>query len=181
MPKGRGDYARGGLVALLLMGIAVVAYGQLSSTQDHKSIALEVRPYNALPGAEILPPSMPQQQTAESGSAPAPLEPGRAKLAAALEGGNRLAVTTFGSSSNPTIPVRLVVRDAHTLDLYLAARGSEDSTLDVAPTTSVVALDPGQIDLSAPITLRLRGADSSDHEDPFIVLVVGQEGGPTSS
>ena len=147
--------------SVLLLATVLMAAGcsRRPGGGEPGSIAVEVR-RGALPGAH-LPPGPPPTPVGAGHTAP-PMSPPRMwrlQLAAALEEGDRLAVTTWGSSSHPAVPVRLVVRDRRTVELHLQrSQAPGPVTADMAATTSVVALDPEQVEGAGPLTVHLHDA-----------------------
>lgn len=82
-------------------------------------------------------------------------EPDTAPLAAIVAG--RLFVTTWGSSSCPEVVVGLTVEDRRRATVDLRPADGPSCTADLGPRTVSVALDPAAVDLTAPLTVRLRG------------------------
>jgi len=87
----------------------------------------------------------------------------------------RLGIVTTGSSSCPTVPDELVVLSRHEIQLHLITGwyGTDHGmlnahpppllacTADFGPTSMVVAIDPSQIDVYSPLTVRLVYRDST--------------------
>lgn len=69
---------------------------------------------------------------------------------------NGLAVTTYGSSSCPTVPVEMEVRERSIVELWLHPRMDGDGcTEDISPTTSIVAFDVSALDSCDSVEVRL--------------------------
>ena len=83
----------------------------------------------------------------------------------------RLAITTWGSSSCPSVPDELVFQSPHRIRIHLivgswdggrpVARTPSGCTLDVGPTRMIVAIDPKLIDVHRPVTVIVFSNDST--------------------
>jgi hypothetical protein len=84
----------------------------------------------------------------------------------------RLAIVTWGSSSCPSVPDRLVVENRHTIRLHLVTGSWADGrpvahpppngicTADYGTTPMLVAIDPEHVDVHRPLTVRFFYRDS---------------------
>jgi hypothetical protein len=79
-----------------------------------------------------------------------------------------LALTTMGSSSCPAVPIKLTVRNTHTVEVTFSSDyGSAAAcSTDIVPTTSVIDL-PDSVRTSESITVQVRG-----ERGPLVELTV---------
>lgn len=93
---------------------------------------------------------------------------------ATLVSATRLLIATWGSSSCPSVPDKLVVENRHTIQIYLipgiwvkgqpVATTPTGCTLDYGPTPMLVAIDRKLIDVHRPLTVRFFHRDSTKPE-----------------
>ncbi len=88
------------------------------------------------------------------GVTPATLH-GDASPIAIIEHDHRLALTLWGSGSCPRLPVSLHVLNRHSLEITVGKTTSGVCTADLGPTTSVIKLDPAEVDIAAEILITL--------------------------
>jgi hypothetical protein len=73
---------------------------------------------------------------------------------AVLEPDHTLALTFWGSGSCPAVPVSLRIISPTVLSVALDSR-TGICTADMAPTTSIIALDPKKVNLGGDLTVRI--------------------------
>lgn len=86
------------------------------------------------------------------GTTPSPL-PELPELVVSLRPDDRLAITTWGSSSCPTVPTQLKVRGRQHIQVSLSNAYKRMCTMDMAPTTSEIALPRQRVDAKRPFTV----------------------------
>lgn len=88
-----------------------------------------------------------------AGAVQASAPDGDPRFAASWAGRDRITVTTWGSSSCPTGPVRIERTGPQEVEVEVRATGDEDDcTADLSPTTSTVVLPEG-VDDGAPLAV----------------------------
>jgi len=88
-----------------------------------------------------------------------PVDIDQAPVLAAIDTRGRLALTLWGSSSCPTVPVAIEFLGRHEVRVTLSDDYLGMCTADYGPTTSFVALDPAVVDVTADLLVRLSGVE----------------------
>lgn len=130
--------AAAGLLCLPLAGCSAGADQPGGGGDRPRSVA--VTSYRGLPSG-VAPPSLPALPSA----------------VAVLQPGDRLALTFWGSSSCPAVPVGTEVVSRHEVRVAVDNHYSGACTADYGPTTSVVQLDGARVDTSSALTVTLAG------------------------
>ncbi len=125
----------------------LVASGLLSGCGGNGPDTIAERVYQGLP----------------DGVTPATLH-GNESSIAIIEHDHRLALTLWGSGSCPRLPVSLHALNRHSIEITVDKKTSGVCTADLGPTTSVIKLDPEEIDTASEVAITLH--DSWDPNLP---------------